>query len=115
MGQRVVRVNELLKREISHVLHTRYQAESTQITILSVDTAPNLRKATVRYATHGDDGARVSAERFFQRHGESIRREAGQVVRLKFLPHLLFEYDEGAEASAEINKLLDELGLEGEK
>lgn len=114
MSQRVVRVNELLKREISHVLHTRYQAESVQITILSVITSPNLRKAHVRYATHGDNLARVEAERFFNRHGESIRREAGKVIRLKYLPHLTFIYDEGAEAGAQINQLLDELGLEGE-
>lgn len=114
MSQRVVRVNELLKREISHVLHTRYQAESVAITILAVDTYPNLRKAIVRFATHGDNQARVSAERFFERRGESIRREVGVVVRLKYLPHLTFIYDEGADAGAHINKLLDELGLEGE-
>ncbi len=114
MSQRVIRVNELLKREISHVLHTRYQAESVQVTILAVDTYPNLRKAIVRYATHGDNQARVSAEQFFDRHGETIRREAGKVIRLKYLPHLTFIYDEGAEAGAYINQLLDELGLEGE-
>ena len=47
MGQRVVRVNELVKREISHVLHTRHRAESVHISILGVDVSPNLRKAKV--------------------------------------------------------------------
>lgn len=114
MGQRVVRVNELLKREISQVLHTRYQSESVGITVLSVDTAANLRGAKVWFATHGDDTERYLAEKFFQRHGELIRREVGKVVRLKYLPHLEFLYDEGAEHSARLNQLLDQMGLEGE-
>ena len=114
MGQRVVRVNELLKREISHVLHTRHQAEAVDISILGVDVAPNLRQAKVFFATHGDPGKRQWAERFLARHHESIRREVGKSVRLKYLPHLEFVYDLGADYSEHLNKLLDDLGLEGD-
>ncbi len=114
MGQRVVRVNELLKREISHVLHTRFRAESTHISILAVDVAPNLRGAKVFFATHGDVDRRTAAERFFRRHHESIRREVGGAVTLKYLPHLEFVYDKGADYGERLNQLLDDLGLEGE-
>jgi ribosome-binding factor A len=114
MGQRVVRVNELLKREISQVLHTRHRAESVHISILAVDVAPNLRSAKVFYATHGDADRRHAAERFFARHHESIRREAGEAVTLKYLPHLDFVYDTGADYGERLNQLLDDLGLEGE-
>jgi ribosome-binding factor A len=114
MGQRVVRVNELLKREISHVLHTRYQRESVHISILGVDVAPNLRSAKVFFATHGDADIRHSAERFFSRHHHSIRQEIGKAVTLKYLPHLEFVYDKGADYGEQLNALLDELGLEGE-
>ena len=114
MGQRVVRVNELVKREISHVLHTRHRSESVHISILGVDVSPNLRKAKVFYATHGDADKRQFAERFFRRHHESIRREMGKAVTLKYLPHLEFIYDKGADYSEHLNELLDSLGLEGE-
>jgi ribosome-binding factor A len=114
MGQRVVRVNELLKREISHVLHTRHRAESVHISILAVDVAPNLRGAKVFYATHGDAERRTAAERFFRRHHESIRREMGRAVTLKYLPHLEFIYDKGADYGERLNQLLDDLGLEGD-
>ena len=114
MGQRVVRVNELVKREISHVLHTRHQAESVDISILGVDVSPNLRNANVFYATHGDAEKRILAERFFSRNHESIRRELGKTVTLKFLPHLHFMYDKGADHGEHLNELLDSLGLEGE-
>ena len=115
MGQRVVRVNELVKREISHILHTRYQAETVDISILAVDVSPNLRSAKVFFATHGDTDVRERAERFFSRHHESIRREMGKTIRLKYLPHLEFIYDKGADYGERLNQLLDDLGLEGEK
>jgi ribosome-binding factor A len=114
MGQRVVRVNELLKREISHVVHTRFQAEAVDISVLGVDVAPNLRTAVVFYATHGDDSKRGAAKRFFDRNGEAIRREVGKAVTLKYLPHLDFRYDVGADHGERLNQLLDDLGLEGE-
>ena len=114
MGQRVVRVNELVKREISHVLHTRHRAESVHVSILAVDVAPNLRSAKVFYSTHGDASQRQAAERFFRRHHESIRRELGKAVTLKYLPHLDFVYDKGADYGERLNDLLDSLGLEGE-
>lgn len=114
MGQRVVRVNELVKREISHILHTRHRAETVDISILSVDVSPNLRAAKVFFATHGDEACRERAERFFARHHEDIRREMGKTVQLKFLPHLDFIYDKGADYGERLNQLLDHLGLEGD-
>ena len=114
MSQRVVRVNELLKREISHVLHTRYRSESVDISILAVDVAPNLRSAKDFFATHGDPDQRYRAERFFSRQHESIRREVGKSVRIKYLPHLEFIYDKGSDYGEKLNQLLDELGLDGE-
>ena len=114
MGQRVVRVNELLKREISQVLHTRYRTEAVHISILAVDVAPNLRSAKVFYATHGDSDKRLFAERFFSRHHGDIRQEMGKAVTLKYLPHLEFVYDKGADYGERLNQLLDDLGLEGD-
>ena len=43
MGQRLVRVNELVKREISDVLHTRFQTEAAMRcpeTLMTSSTRP---------------------------------------------------------------------------
>jgi ribosome-binding factor A len=114
MGQRVVRVNELVKREISHILHTRFQEKAVDISILNVDVAPNLRSAKVFFATHGDAGKRAEAEVFLGRKAGQIRRELGRTVTLKYLPHLEFIYDKGADYGERLNQLLDDLGLDGE-
>lgn len=112
MGQRVVRVNELLKREISRVLHTRYQSEAVAITILDVEVAPNLRSAKVFYSTVGDHGTRRRAEVFLQRRRADIQQAVGGVIVLKYLPQLEFLYDPSVERGARLNALLDELDLE---
>lgn len=114
MGQRVVRVNELIKREISHILHTRFGSECVDVTILSVDVAPNLRSAKVFFGTHGDEARRAWAEDFLNKRSGRIRRELGAVVTIKYLPELEFIYDKGADYSERLNQLMDELGLEGE-
>jgi len=47
MSNRILRVNELMQREISTYLHSRYSSESVGITISGVDTTGDLREAKV--------------------------------------------------------------------
>ncbi|MDP0501580.1 MAG: ribosome-binding factor A [Verrucomicrobiota bacterium JB022] len=114
MSQRQIRVNELLKREISMILHTRFRSRATTITILDVDVAPNLRTAKVFYSVFGDESAQRDADHFFTRNHVEIRHYMGKTITLKYLPHLDFVYDPSQERGAEINALLDEMGYSGE-
>jgi ribosome-binding factor A len=114
MGQRVVRVNELVKREISQVLHTRYQSEAVYITITDVVVAPNLRNAKVYYSVVGDEAQSCNAGRFFAREKREIRTQIGKVIVLKYLPVLEFIEDSSTERGAYINSVMDDMGLVGE-
>lgn len=114
MSQRVVRVNELVKREISEILHTRYQQETVRFTVSQVSVSPDLRHGRVHYSVLGDDDDIRAAGRFFARHGAEIRRMVGKRIVLKYLPRLEFVHDQGLEHGARINRVLDELGLTGE-
>ncbi len=111
MGQRVIRVNELLKREISQILHTRYRGRTVAITVSEVDTSPNLRKARVYFSVIGGNENRVEAEVFFRQHGREIREEMSKAVVLKYLPHLEFIYDEGIERGARLDAIFEDLGM----
>lgn len=113
MSQRVIRVNELLKREISHVLHTRFRGRTTVITITDVDTAANLRSAKVYFSVVGDADALKNAEQFFARFGKEIQREIARVIVLKYLPQLEFIVDRGVERGTRLDSIFEELGLEG--
>ncbi len=109
MSQRTVRVNELIRREVSDVLHTDYQAEAVSITISEVDIAPDLRTGRVYYSVLGGGNDRIEAEAFFDEHGEVIRRKVGRRVVLKYLPHLKYIFDESFARGARTLSILDEL------
>ena len=112
MPKRTVRVNELLLREISSILHTRYQAEAVTITITSVSTAPDLRQARVYYSVIGDDRKREEVRRFLQGARGDIRQQLGKVVVLKYLPALNFVEDEGFAKGSDLLDYMDEIASE---
>lgn len=113
MSQRVVRVNELLKREISLIVHTRFRGSTVAITITEVDTEPTLHKARVFYTVIGDEDAHLEARRFFASKGREIRAEIAKVIVLKYLPHFEFLVDSGSLRGNRLDSIFDELGLEG--
>ena len=108
---RVVRVNELLKRELSLLLHTRYRDSSVFITLSEVNTSPDLKTATVFYGVIGAYPQEKAAREFFGRHGGELRIELGKRVILKYLPHLTFRYDDSMERGARIVDLIDSLDV----
>ncbi len=112
MSERGVRVNELIRREISLLLHTRYKDQSVGITITGVDVAPDLRQARIAYSVLGDEEAVRLAGRFLEKNKESLRRAVGKAVVLKYLPHFRFYYDESLGRGARVMELLDEIDQE---
>ncbi len=109
MSQRNIRVNELIKREISEVLHTRFQAESVRITITRVDVSPDHRKAHVFFSVIGGEIEVRPALSWLRKNQKEIRRQVGRKVVLKFLPHLQFHYDPTLEEGDHVLNILDEL------
>lgn len=112
MSQRNVRVNELIKREISEVLHTRYQSETVYITITRVDVSPDHRKAHVFFSVIGGDERRREARQWLTKRQRDIRHQIGKKIILKFLPHLQFHYDSSIAQGDQVLEILDDLDQE---
>ena len=109
MSTRNVRVNELIRREISDYLHTRLQARSTLITITDVDVSNDHRHARVFFSVIGDTAEQLDAEQFLQTHAGMIRAELGKRIVLKYLPKLEFNFDPSLERGNRLIKILDDL------
>ncbi len=110
MSNRKVRVGELVKREISDILHTRFQTSAVLITITEVDVSPDNKNALVFYSVIEANGfTRKKAQQFFAKNGSMFRRELGKRIILKFLPALTFAFDEKNKAATMVNELIDEL------
>ena len=111
MGQRIVRINALLMREINDILRTRFSAEAFPLTVTAVDTAPDLRSAKVFYSVLGGKNEQTEGKRFFQRSASEIRRQLARRIVLKYLPFLQFLEDHSIQRGNMINALMDGLKL----
>ena len=108
MSNRTLRVNELIQREISAYLHTRYQAEAVRITITGVRVAPDLREGRVFYTVLGGPELAAETGRWLLAKTPEIRHIVGRTVVLKNVPLLAFVYDTATERGARIERILDE-------
>ena len=106
---RLTRVNALLLREISDILHTQFREQAVAITPTEVSITPNLREAHVYYSVLGTQSDVTKAQRFFSAKGNLIRRELNHRVTLKYLPNLHFHHDTSMERGSRVLELLDEL------
>lgn len=109
MGNRIVRVNELVQRELGDILRKRYQSESVAITISEVRVSPDLHDARVFVSILGDEAAVEEKLRWLRSKASEIREEIGRRIVLKFLPKFDYVLDQSAVRGARIQQLLDEI------
>jgi ribosome-binding factor A len=110
VSNRIVRINELVAREISDILRRRHAAEAVAITILEVRVAPDLREGRVFVSIVGDEESVADRFRWLQRLAPEIREQLAKRVVLKFLPHFTYVLDKSGEKVARVLHLLDEIG-----
>lgn len=76
------------------------------VTVTGVDVTRDLRLARIYYTVTGGDEERKGAETGLRSSAAFIRRQLGQIMRLRYLPELRFEYDQAVESGRRIDELL---------
>jgi len=109
MSNRTLRINELIHREISAYLHTRYQSKAVCITITNVIVSPDLHEGRVFYSVLGGKPAEEECGRWLEEKSGEIRHIVGKTVVLKNSPKLTFKLDASPERGTRIVQLLDDL------
>lgn len=110
---RMVRVNELLKREIASVLFREMAGESfdfAAVTVTQVEVSADLRHARVWVSVRGDEAAAARVLGFLHRHRGRLQDHCHRRVRLKYTPVFRFERDMAIERGDRVLALL--AGLE---
>ncbi len=110
MSNRTVRINELLQREISHVLHMRCGQEAVIYTITGVEISPDLRTAKVYYSLLKKDADPAAGGRWLKTKLSLISQHLSRYVQLRYLPKLEFIHDDSPDRAERIHRLLDEIG-----
>ncbi|HVU38311.1 MAG TPA: 30S ribosome-binding factor RbfA, partial [Opitutales bacterium] len=111
---RVHRINELLQRELSDLLHTRYRERAVGITITEVSVMPDLRSARVYYSVLGNAMARHEADSLIDEIKGDLRARVFKRVVLKYTPVLTFHYDDSFIRGNRTLAILDDLEARGE-
>lgn len=109
---RNLRVNEMIKREVSDILHTVYRDDTADITIIEVCVTADLRQAHVYYSLLSSGDRSADVKRFFIRFNKAIRMELGRRVVLKYLPRLTFHEDDSIERGNRLIELMDQIASE---
>ncbi|MCX7819815.1 MAG: 30S ribosome-binding factor RbfA [Kiritimatiellae bacterium] len=111
-ASRMVRVNELLKREIAATLYQEMAGESLDfaaITVTDVQVSPDLRHAKVFVSIRGSDAEASQIFSRLYRHRIRLQEHCHRRVRLKYTPVLVFERDFAIERGDRVLALLDQM------
>ncbi|MDJ0959204.1 MAG: 30S ribosome-binding factor RbfA [Acidimicrobiia bacterium] len=106
---RMRKVNELLREILAEEVTELKDPRIGFLTITGVDTAPNLRNATVFFSVLGDEDAmRDTGEALTHAHSR-LQRAIARQSRLKYTPVLEFQPDMAIEQGLRINEILRHL------
>ncbi|HEY2214319.1 MAG TPA: 30S ribosome-binding factor RbfA [Acidimicrobiales bacterium] len=107
---RSLRVNQVLRQVVAEELERLADADERfrMVTVTSVDTAADMRNATVYLASMDDEAAAALEERRPQ-----LQKLIGSQVTMKRTPRLTFKADPAIVAGSRVEELLRGMDREG--
>jgi len=108
MKHRLLRVNELLKRELSSLLVREMTFEDLLVTVNQVDVTPDLKSAHVYISVLGSKGRKEVLPKL-EANRAMLQAELSRHVILKYTPHLVFHLDDSIERGSRVLEILQEI------
>ena len=106
MSQRTERVQKLARQVLGELILALKDPRVGFVTVTGVRVTPDLRHARVAVSVLGDEEARKASLAGLESAKPVLRAELGRQMRMKYLPDLVFELDEGADRAERIEELL---------
>lgn len=112
MKNRLLRVNELIKRELDTLIRKEVgQMPGKLVTVREVDIAPDLKHASVWMGILGTKEEQHASMAVLHAHRKDLQSLLSKRVVLKFTPQLHFKLDETGERGDRVLNILSELDL----
>lgn len=110
-SQRMLRVNELLKREIADLLErVDFNLSNCLVSVSEVDVSPDLRNAKVHISVlGGDDSIKNSVMKFLRSNRTLLQKKIARDITLKYTPVLTFVNDSRMEKGDRVLAILEEM------
>jgi ribosome-binding factor A len=114
MKHRMLRVNEVVKRELSGIIAREINFEGALVSINHVDVASDLKNARVFVSVLGAEKPE-SVMTKLEEHRPAFQAELARRVTMKFTPHLLFHLDESIARGSRVVEILQQIDSDTEK
>ena len=114
MKHRMLRVNEVVKRELSGIIAREISFEGALVTINHVDVKSDLKSAHVFVSVLGAEKPE-SVMAKLEEHRPAFQAELAGRVTMKFTPHLIFHLDESIARGSRVVEILQEIDADREK
>jgi len=108
MKHRLLRVNELVKRELSGIIAREISFGSAIVSISHVDVASDLKNAHVFVSVLGEE-TQANVMSKLEEHRVTLQAELARHVVLKYTPHLVFHLDDSIERGTRVIEIIQEL------
>lgn len=108
---RIIRIESLLKQEISRVIHQDFRDNLGLISITHIKIAKDLSLATVYYSHFGDEKEQQRSLEKLNKSCGFIKGMIGKDIRLKRIPNLRFRLDHSLERGFNVVDQLNRLNL----
>jgi ribosome-binding factor A len=108
MKHRLLRVNELVKRELSGIIAREIDFQGALVSINHVDVAADLKNAQVFVSVLGSE-AEAEVITKLEASRPVLQAELGRHLTLKYTPHLLFRLDNSIARGSRVIEILREI------
>ena len=104
----MLRINEVVKRELSGIIARELSFAGALVSINHVDVTSDLKNAHVFVSVLGSDsGESVLSKLAF--HRATLQAELARHVTMKYTPHLIFHLDDSIQRGARVIEILQEI------
>ena len=114
MKHRMLRVNEVVKRELSGIIARELSSEGALVSINHVDVTSDLKNAHVFVSVLGAEKAETLMKKL-EEHRAAFQSELARRVTMKFTPHLVFHLDESIARGSRVVEILQQIDNDSEK
>ncbi len=115
MKHRLLRANELIRRELGAIIQRELDFDGALVTIHQVSVTPDLRNAHIYVSAIG---GHIQLEHILAKLTDNrtlLQTEMAKRVILKYTPILRFHYDEAIERGSRVIHILENLDLPEEE
>jgi len=108
MKHRMLRVNEVVKRELSGIIARELSFEGSLVSINHVNVATDLKNAHVFVSVLGPESGESVISKL-SAHRSALQTELARHVTMKYTPHLIFHLDNSIERGTRVIEIMQQI------